>query len=120
LPYLYFFSLLYSFVLANTELLHEKITILSKRARQLEDALERSHSNFSTEPHPLLTSELRTLKKPLDRGTENGVLNSSGNAGLTAGIEWDLYGEDSAETNEVIDAVGSLSVLLTVIFVSLC
>jgi hypothetical protein len=102
--------LLYSFVLANTEFLHEKINTLSRRVRQLEDALEQSHSSLSTDPHPLLTPELRDLKKPLEKGTENDLLSSFGNAGLTAHI--DLHNGDSVETNEVIDAVGSLSVCL--------
>ncbi|KAJ7625379.1 hypothetical protein DFH06DRAFT_1229364 [Mycena polygramma] len=45
------------FILANTEQLHEKITQLSDRVRQLEDGLE----SFSAE-HPLLDPELRRIK----------------------------------------------------------
>ncbi|EIW58718.1 uncharacterized protein TRAVEDRAFT_149071 [Trametes versicolor FP-101664 SS1] len=51
------------FVLANTEVLHDKITILANRVRALEDALQ----DVSSQPHPLLTDELRALKKPLER-----------------------------------------------------
>ncbi|KAJ7928078.1 hypothetical protein B0H13DRAFT_2265321 [Mycena leptocephala] len=45
------------FILANTEQLHEKITQLSERVRQLEDGLE----SVSAE-HPLLVPELRRIK----------------------------------------------------------
>nr|VWO94620.1 N/A [Ganoderma boninense] len=55
------------FVLANTEVLHDKITILANRVRALEDALEDAHSNLSGEIHPLLSDELRALKRPLER-----------------------------------------------------
>ncbi|KAI0763750.1 hypothetical protein BD413DRAFT_483629 [Trametes elegans] len=55
------------FVLANTEILHDKITILSNRVRALEDALQEAHAALSSEPHPLLTDELRALKRPLER-----------------------------------------------------
>ncbi|OJT09636.1 hypothetical protein TRAPUB_13889 [Trametes pubescens] len=55
------------FVLANTEVLHDKITILANRVRALEDALQDVQSSVSSQPHPLLTDELRALKKPLER-----------------------------------------------------
>lgn len=95
------------FVLANTEFLHEKINALSSRVRQLEDALEQSHANLSTEPHPLLTSELRALKRPIEKGHENEALSALRNSGLggTDGIS-EL---SDAELNELPDAVGSLS-----------
>ncbi|KAI0372783.1 hypothetical protein BV20DRAFT_1119753 [Pilatotrama ljubarskyi] len=57
------------FVLANTEALHDKITILANRVRSLEDALEEIQSSVSSQPHPLLTDELRALKRPLERET---------------------------------------------------
>ncbi|KAF9647418.1 hypothetical protein BDM02DRAFT_3145961 [Thelephora ganbajun] len=95
------------FVLANTEFLHEKINALSSRVRQLEDALEQSHANLSTEPHPLLTAELRALKKPIERGSENELLSTLRNNGL-GGTNGTTEG-DNAESNEVPDAVGSLS-----------
>ena len=56
-----------SFVLANTEVLHDKITVLSNRVRALEDALQDVYSQLADEPHPLLTEELRALKRPLER-----------------------------------------------------
>lgn len=54
-------------MLANTEVLHDKITILANRVRALEDALQDVQSSVSSQPHPLLTDELRALKKPLER-----------------------------------------------------
>ncbi|KAJ7069663.1 fungal-specific transcription factor domain-containing protein [Mycena amicta] len=45
------------FILANTEQLHDKITQLSDRVRQLEDGLESVHAE-----HPLLAPDLRRIK----------------------------------------------------------
>ncbi|KAJ7245017.1 hypothetical protein B0H12DRAFT_1128264 [Mycena haematopus] len=45
------------FILANTEQLHEKITQLSERVRQLEDGLESVSAQ-----HPLLAPDLRRIK----------------------------------------------------------
>ncbi|KXN83107.1 hypothetical protein AN958_01778 [Leucoagaricus sp. SymC.cos] len=50
------------FILANTETLHDKITELSDRVRQLEEALERLQQQCSTEPHPLLAPDLLKIK----------------------------------------------------------
>ncbi|KIY70755.1 hypothetical protein CYLTODRAFT_419434 [Cylindrobasidium torrendii FP15055 ss-10] len=56
------------FVLANTEELHDKITVLATRVRQLEDALAQSHSsNHPNTQHPLLSVDLLQLKRPLER-----------------------------------------------------
>lgn len=60
-------SCLYRFVLANTEVLHDKITILANRVRALEDALQHAQSQLTNEEHPLLTEDLRALKRPLER-----------------------------------------------------
>ncbi|KAF7342798.1 putative transcriptional regulatory protein C1F7.11c [Mycena sanguinolenta] len=72
------------FVLADTEVLHNKIDELSNRVRQLEDGLAQSHSLHSLQPHPLLTPELLNIKRPSER-------------------------PDTA-TNEGVDAMGSLSI----------
>lgn len=55
------------FVLANTEVLHDKIGQLSNRVRQLEDALAESHNLNSPHGHPLLTEDLLQIKRPLER-----------------------------------------------------
>lgn len=80
------------FVLANTETLHEKINVLASRVRHLEDALAQSHSLNSTETHPLLTEELLQIKRPLERER----------------VETGPSKEESTETGEAIDALGSL------------
>ena len=54
-------------MLANTEVLHDKITILANRVRALEDALQDTYGQLSHEQHPLLTEDLRALKRPLER-----------------------------------------------------
>lgn len=56
-----------SFVLANTEVLHDKISVLATRVRELEDALQEAHAERSKDPHPLLTPELLQIKRPLER-----------------------------------------------------
>lgn len=59
----------FRFVLANTEELHDKITILANRVRALEDALQDTYGQISSNQHPLLSEELRALKKPLERSS---------------------------------------------------
>ncbi|OBZ71228.1 putative transcriptional regulatory protein C1F7.11c [Grifola frondosa] len=51
------------FILANTEQLHDKIKSMSKRIRELEEALHVIQSQHSTDPHPLLRPELLLIKK---------------------------------------------------------
>jgi hypothetical protein len=55
-----------SFILANTEQLHEKITQLSERVRQLEEALEAAQSTSSSQSHPLLSPDLLRIKTSQD------------------------------------------------------
>ena len=79
------------FVLANTEVLHEKIQVLSNRVRELEDALAEAHTaRGSVEAHPLLSHDLLQLKRPLEREAP------------------DTTKEAETETAEAIDAMGSL------------
>lgn len=54
-------------MLANTEVLHDKITALATRVRELEDALQDAHADRSKDPHPLLAPELLQIKRPLER-----------------------------------------------------
>ncbi|EKM81408.1 hypothetical protein AGABI1DRAFT_125799 [Agaricus bisporus var. burnettii JB137-S8] len=46
------------FVLAATEHLHQRITHLTTRVRQLEDALAALQAQLSSDPHPLLADDL--------------------------------------------------------------
>jgi hypothetical protein len=82
-----------SFILANTEVLHDKIGVLCTRVRQLEDALGEAYALYNSERHPLLSEELLQIKRPLERESRNEVPFPP-----------------EAETAEAIDAVGSLSV----------
>lgn len=49
-------------MLTDTEHLHRKISEMSQRIRQLEEALAIFQSNLSTEPHPLLSDDLLLIK----------------------------------------------------------
>lgn len=56
-----------SFVLADTEKLHEKIFLMSDRIRQLEDALAVLQSGIAPhESHPLLRRDLLEVKSIID------------------------------------------------------
>lgn len=81
-------------MLANTEVLHEKINILSNRVRHLEDALSQSHALHSNHLHPLLTEELLQIKRPLERERTDQPSTT----------------DDKSEPGEAIDALGSLRV----------
>ncbi|KAI0372775.1 hypothetical protein BV20DRAFT_1014847 [Pilatotrama ljubarskyi] len=84
------------FVLASTQDLHEKITQLANRVRDLEDALRASHALHSMEPHPLLSEELLRIKAPIQR--ENLI-----NTGAT-------NGNSDEQSGDVVDSFGSLSI----------
>ncbi|EEB94951.1 hypothetical protein MPER_06158, partial [Moniliophthora perniciosa FA553] len=83
------------FVLANTEVLHDKITELATRVRTLEDALAQSHSINSLHPHPLLSEELLQIKRPLERER----------------LDHPATKEEKQENSDTIDAMGSLQFL---------
>jgi hypothetical protein len=55
-----------SFVLADTDRLHNKITEMSARIRQLEDALAVSHTTTSSDTHPLLQRDQLRIKSIID------------------------------------------------------
>jgi energy-converting hydrogenase A subunit M len=90
-PYIY----VSSFVLADTDRLHNKIAEMSDRIRQLEDALAVSHSNVSREPHPLLQRDLK-IKSMID---------------LHSAIEQANRIEETTELddNRVLDTFGTLA-----------
>ncbi|KAJ7636040.1 fungal-specific transcription factor domain-containing protein [Mycena polygramma] len=90
------------FVLASTQELHEKISELANRVRELEDALRTSHSHLSNEQHPLLSEELLRIKAPLQREVPAFRNQPSG-----AAIKEEEHNPD------VVDAFGSLSISLS-------
>ncbi|KAF9224214.1 hypothetical protein BS17DRAFT_780653 [Gyrodon lividus] len=80
------------FVLAATEHLHRRITKMSERIRQLEDALGELQSQHSTEPHPLLRDDLLGVNQKDDEAS------SADEPGL------------SNHPTELLDAFGTLSI----------
>lgn len=86
------------FVLASTQDLHEKISELCCRVRELEDALRESNSHLSDQPHPLLAEELLKIKAPLERDASESN-------------QQDIKKEDLSP--DVVDSFGSLSISQT-------
>ncbi|EGN96940.1 hypothetical protein SERLA73DRAFT_75787 [Serpula lacrymans var. lacrymans S7.3] len=82
------------FVLAATEHLHRRISKMSERIRQLEDALASLQSQHSTEPHPLLRDDLLGVNQ--DRDDDY------------AGLTEDAPGPSNPP--ELIDTFGTLSI----------
>ncbi|KAF8495572.1 fungal-specific transcription factor domain-containing protein [Russula emetica] len=84
------------FVLADTDRLHNKITGMSARIRQLEDALEVSHSMTSSDTHPLLQRDFLQVKSIID---------------LHSAIEQANENEGTAEHDDsrVLDTFGTLA-----------
>ena len=54
-------------MLADTDKLHQKLAEMSRRIRQLEDALQVEYGSRSTEAHPLLSDELLAVKGGIDQ-----------------------------------------------------
>jgi hypothetical protein len=94
-------QLLHSFVLASTQELHEKISELATRVRELEDALRSSHSHLTSEQHPLLTEELLKIKAPLQRDISHTKPPGS------------VVIKEEEANPDIVDSFGSLSISLT-------
>lgn len=86
------------FVLASTQELHEKISELCQRVRDLEDALRHSHSLVSTDRHSLLADDLLQIKSPLQREPPS-------NRNMPR-----CETKEEEQNGEVVDAFGSLSI----------
>jgi hypothetical protein len=85
------------FVLASTQELHEKITELCSRTRDLEDALRTSHSSNSSGAHPLLSEELLAVKAPLQRDAPPRNPTT-------------VHQEEEENNPDVIDSFGTLAI----------
>jgi hypothetical protein len=85
-----------SFVLADTDRLHNKIAEMSGRIRQLEDALTVSHSSHSRDTHPLLQRDLLQIKSIID---------------LHSAIEQQAENEETTEVDNrrLLDVFGTLA-----------
>lgn len=82
-------------MLASTQELHEKISELCNRVRELEDALRDSHGHLSTQTHPLLTEEYLRIKMPLQRESSSERFGN---------------GVKEEPAADVVDSFGSLSI----------
>ncbi|KAH8093729.1 fungal-specific transcription factor domain-containing protein [Cristinia sonorae] len=82
------------FVLASTQDLHEKISELSNRVRDLEDGLRASHAQHSKDTHPLLSDDLLRIKAPIQR----------------EGLHINGDGTHDGQAADVVDSFGSLKI----------
>lgn len=89
----------FRFVLASTQELHEKITQLANRVRQLEDGLRVSHAQVSPEQHPLLSDDLLKIKAPLQRDATN-----------VKPVNVPAVVKEEENNPDAVDASGSLSI----------
>ncbi|KAF9459093.1 fungal-specific transcription factor domain-containing protein [Collybia nuda] len=89
------------FVLAATEHLHRRISHLSGRIRQLEDALASLQAQHSSEPHPLLHEDLLVHDDTEEHPTGDDAMNGGGLGG---------GGTGAISAPDVIDAFGTLSI----------
>lgn len=87
-------------VLADTDKLHGTISEMSKRIRQLEDALQIEHGMRSTDSHPLLSDDMLAVKKGLEHGTSTKERNSDGDDNC----------EDEEDEPDVVNAMGLLTI----------
>lgn len=90
---------LFSFVLAATEHLHNRIGKLNSRIRQLEDALHALQSKHSLDPHPLLHKDLLFKDEPEFQDEHEAKEKE-------ADVEQDAV----VPTGEIVNAFGTLSV----------
>ncbi|KAF8991168.1 fungal-specific transcription factor domain-containing protein [Cyathus striatus] len=89
------------FILASTDQLHRKITEMSHRIRQLEDALAILQSSVSETRHPLLTDDLLKIKfgsealgpKPEDNKVDGGDGGEGGGIDALGTLTLDESGE---------------------------
>ena len=86
-------------LLSDTAQLHRKLSEMSQRIRQLEDALEISHSSnssSSSQMHPLLREELLAIKRGIDVNTPS--------------INGHKQDREDSQTEDELEALGTLSI----------
>ena len=99
-----------SFVLAATEHLHRKISTLSDRVRELEDALSTLQAKHSTEPHPLLAAELISSEDKHNPDEDSRMQDETmGGEPSRKGVNGQASGSGS-NAGEIIDTFGTLSI----------
>ncbi|KAJ4001992.1 fungal-specific transcription factor domain-containing protein, partial [Lentinula boryana] len=94
------------FILASTDLLHSKISLMSSRIRALEDALAIFQASVSSERHPLLEDELLKIKfgSEVKNSEESEILGTEGHM-ITGSI---TTANQSADAT-TLDAFGTLT-----------
>jgi len=95
-------------VLADTEKLHQKISEMSDRIRQLEDALAILHSSLSSEPHPLLSRDLMNIKSSIELHAAIEEEAKAQQARSDVDARTSTAGDGDGEN--VIDAFGTLAI----------
>ncbi|KAG6889396.1 hypothetical protein C0992_005480, partial [Termitomyces sp. T32_za158] len=98
-----------SFVLADTEKLHQKIAAMSDRIRQLEDALAILQSTHTRDPHPLLARDLLKIKSIIELHAAGDSLDDPAAFGAAGGSARTREEEDTEES-QAIDAFGTLAI----------
>ncbi len=96
------------FVLADTAKLHQKISQMSDRIRQLEDALAIAQSALTgpnSDPHPLLDRELLKIRSSIE--LHSAATNGAGLGGEEAP---EPGAEEDADDEQYIDAFGTLAI----------
>lgn len=83
-------------VLANTEELHDQIDTMNTRIRQLERALRDLQTSVSTEPHPLLRSELGLPSPSMSSST----LSSQGPSPLPSTSKSDQGSQEQEQSQQ--------------------
>ncbi|TDL27742.1 hypothetical protein BD410DRAFT_327726 [Rickenella mellea] len=91
------------FVLADTERLHRKLSEMSDRIRQLEDALSTLHSKLSRDAdcHPLLQSDLLGIKTLQEVHANPDIASRTPKTAMRT---------SAAGSNDYIDAFGTLAI----------
>lgn len=96
------------FVLADTERLHQKISEMSDRIRQLEDALATLQSSLSSEPHPLLSRDLMNIKSSIEL---HAAIEEDVKAQLARSeVDGRTSTAGDGDGENVIDAFGTLAI----------
>lgn len=101
--FILFIDIFSRFVLADTERLHRKLSEMSDRIRQLEDALSTLHAKVSQDGdcHPLLQSDLLGIKT---------LQEVHANPDITSRTPKSAMRTSAAGSSDYIDAFGTLAI----------
>ncbi|KAJ3746485.1 fungal-specific transcription factor domain-containing protein [Lentinula detonsa] len=96
------------FILASTDLLHSKISLMSSRIRALEDAVAIFQASVSSERHPLLEDELLKIKfgSEVKNSEESEILDSQTEGHMITGS---ITAANRSADATTLDAFGTLT-----------